>query len=275
MINIQFPQSPEKYNFVLANDFGSVYLVAKAAKHYGPNNINVICPFDEKYHFHQSVHAISELLGISNVRTVTLDSAIPSFPRYTVNNVENSKNTQAVSTPITRPNSVLLQDILLKFFQQFEPLYSSLEQVDAGLVTSMYGLAGQEMMLSVFRDANIIGESLTLNGTDPYQTVVMDVSQTRGVDTAYHTFYKRVYPNWTKLFVETQPEGPLWLPLSDYSLNDILVSANEENLMEPLLAIYHCAHKRPEHCGACYQCRERRMSLIEANIYDPTIYAQT
>ena len=111
MIEINFPSDPSKYTFTLFNDFGSVYLLARAVQHYGANNIDVVCPYTPIFYCFKSMQTIASLLGITNLRIVSLSTAKPDFPTITIPEVANT---------ITRQKDVdmlLVATTLLRFIQ--------------------------------------------------------------------------------------------------------------------------------------------------------------
>lgn len=269
MIPINFPSNPANYNYVISSDFGSVYLLARAALHYGPENINVVSPFPPPFHFFKSVHTIADILGIKNVRTVTLHGVKPDFPLISHPEVEN------VLTLSEATDTALVTETLLKFLQKIEPEYVHLHEADNGLFSNAYGGWVREAFLALLIDAGIINLDLTINTTGPYKTLVMDTSQDNDNDLVYTKFMKKSYSGWSNSFVASQPEGPYWVPLENYNVDDILVDAKEMGIVEPLLAIHHCGYNRPLQCGICGRCKERRHLLIQAGIDDPTEYSFT
>lgn len=268
MIPINFPADPSNYNFVIANDFGSAYLLARAVRHYGANNINVvnITPFNFKSS--NSIHKIADVLGINMIRTITLQGVAPDQTH-----LYYSPSSRTPST--SKPNITAVTEVMLDFLKCFNPSYESIQQVDDGLFSDSYSGVSRAVVLALLIDAGIINADLTVNTTNAYKTLVMDWSQDGGIDTVYTEFMKNSYANWNKVFTASQPEGPFWIPLRDYNIDQILEDAKEIGMIEPLLAIHHCKHNRPLQCGICSSCKERRNLLIQADIEDTTEYSFT
>lgn len=269
MIPINFPADPTNYNYVITSDFGSVYLIARAAQHYGPENINVVSPFPPPFHFFKSVHAIADILNLKNVRTVTLHGVKPDFPLISHAEVENILSLSEAT------DTALVSETLLNFIQKIEPEYVHLHEMDNGLLTNAYGGWVREALLSLLIDAGIVNDDLSINTTGSYKTLVVDASQDNDNDLIYTKFMKKSYGGWSTSFTSCQPEGPLWVPLEKYHVDEILTDAKELNIIEPLLAIHHCDHYRPLQCGICGGCKERRHLLIQAGIEDTTQYSFT
>lgn len=68
-INIDFPVDPSGLQFIIDRDFGSTYLAARAARFYGPQNIDVVCvvsgAVDYDYLRINNAHAIADALGLT------------------------------------------------------------------------------------------------------------------------------------------------------------------------------------------------------------------
>jgi hypothetical protein len=292
MIDINFPSDPSKYTFTLLNDLGSIYLLARAVRHYGADNIDVVSPYTPIFYCYNSLQTIASLLGITKVRTVTLTSAKPDFPTIIHPEVAN------VTTKKKEVDTLLVATTLLRFAQKIEPEYIDLLEVDGGLATDSYGHFGRMALLSLLIDANIITNDLDPNTDGDYRTLVLDISQDTGNDILYTKFFAKSYPMWDQSFNGPQPEGPLWVPLQDYNIEDILIDAKEMGIIEPLLALHQCevpAGQNPPDfvgsqeqkqivtkllndasmCGTCGQCRTRRHLLLQADINDTTHYRYT
>lgn len=264
MIEIDFPENPENYIFNLTHRFTSTYLVARAAKHYGANNINVVSAVDYVHHTdlsfdedYKNVHHLAELIGLPGVRTISLNKFIG-----------NSNNHIAFTGKL---NGELVHGSLMKLYKALEPAYETPDEVDKGSVSLQ--LASRQVALLL--ESGILTPEFELNTTAPYKTIVTEYTSSLQGDrlTRLQLFAERVYPKWVDVFQAYQPEGPLWAPIINNTLTEVLISAKEEGLEELMLATRFCSYQdRPMHCGVCQRCVQRRHALIQAGITDTTKY---
>lgn len=264
MIEINFPENPENYIFNLTPRFASTYLVARAARHYGVNNINVVSAvntiqrtelrFDED---RKNVHHLAELIGLPGVRTISLDG------------FTGASNSHLTFTG--ELNGELIHGSLMKFYNALEPAYETPDEVDGGAVS----LRRASRQVALLLEAGILTPEFELNTTSPYKTIVTEYTSSRRDYrlARQQLFAQRVYPKWTEVFQACQPEGPFWAPIIDNTLTEVLTSAKEEGLEELMLATRFCSyHDRPIHCGVCQRCVQRRHALLQAGITDTTQY---
>lgn len=241
MINIQFPQDPSKLRFHLDKSLASTYLIAKAAKHYGPRNINVAfidaTPFpikdDERI---RSVYSIIDKLGLSSVALM--------------NSIEHVKGKTELE----------VMHAFMDVIRSLDPTYSdSMSEIldinIASLVLTIsihMGWIDRDFVPTTATDTNVYVSYLNDddNMTDYYR----------------RTLLAACHPDINSDTVK------VWAPLQQYSDQDILESAAEEGLLDITTMARLCEHSRPIHCGMCGGCTNRRMLFISSGVDDNTLY---
>lgn len=260
MINIDFPANPSKLRFCLDNNFSTFYLLARAAKHYGPNNINVtyfhnLGPVNDGVPESTSnLHNLCAELGINCAHFVTARDFIPTSKHDWFDGLTTADFRDVLFNLLNTVDVEFTRDV-------FDSIFTTPNHV-------MYEI-------TVLLDANIITPDLIPNTETNVDTIV---STTTASTTAYGNLLakrgiqERVVGQSPAPLKAEQSEGILWAPLLNYTDGDILKSASEEGILDIVLMADSCDHDRPYHCGQCAGCLSRRILIIDQDIEDTTRY---
>lgn len=102
-----------------------------------------------------------------------------------------------------------------------------------------------------------------------------------GIALAIHSGDHAVYPDCRPEFVESLAHllnvatgRPLrvYAPFMHYTKTEIVVLGEALNV--PFEQTWSCYKGGKWHCGVCSTCMERKQAFVDANVYDPTRYAQ-
>lgn len=132
MINIDFPASPEGLLFVIDRDIGSTYLVARAARQYGAENIDVVCvvsgAVDFDYLRIKNAHTVADATGITlrliggdttlHEGIVGMSSASEQLKQQLAEFVDYTKVAFEHSTAMTAANALMAAGWLDKDFNR-------------------------------------------------------------------------------------------------------------------------------------------------------------
>lgn len=264
MIDITFPSDPSDLIFELRPKFASVYLLARAIRHYGADNVNAIsCHFRTKQEYEAAVargYTLDELatgLGLVNFKYVWFD-------QLSTERLYNDRGQPRVE--LLKLTSPALQKFGLHL------------PIDEGYTTSFQFSAGSLSTLACLAIvAGRIDHKLTLN-TDNNSHKTLARWEARSSTPQHQTALTKMresHDAWWETVGKTDPlaKKVLWYPLYAYTPVDIIIAAEKEGLLDLIQRVNTCDYKRSIPCGDCSGCLKRRMSFIEADIKDTMKYA--
>lgn len=233
MINIDFPADPSGLQFIIDRDFGSTYLIARAARLYGAKNIDVVCVISGAVDFDylriKNAHAVADAVGIT-LRLIGGDTN----PQQTIAGVhamaeqlkvqlgtfiDYSKVAFEFNTALTAANALKVAGWLDNDFNRIE------------------GATGRTLVTGTTTD------TLPL-----------------------------IKAKFGDIYSDTYSHEHMWGPLINNTDSEVLASAAEEGLIDIVLKTQSCSYERPYHCGACMTCMRRKHDVVQAGVTDNTLY---
>lgn len=250
MIEINFPPNPEDYIFELHPRWASVYLLARAVQHYGADKLNVICTkfrdqedFNTHRQLYNNIEELADKLGLHTVNYVWLGNVFPDFPRNATGDYDILK-LKEVFTPAMHQIDESL-NLITEDGDGYK--FSKATAAKQVAVMAVMGLIGPDMVADPTRPHKKLFRWEAKSNNLQYQPIV-DTLAVKGLD----------YMEW---------------PLHQYTLAEIILSAQEEGLLDVVLSAKTCnLENRPYHCGNCRNCMFRRMTLLDLEIPDTARY---
>lgn len=240
MIQINFPPDPSNLIFTLSRQIPGVYLLARAVRHYGADNLIV---FDEAYMPRPNTNPLdrdSRSKATANIANM-LGLPCVKYPRY--------------------PFIVAGEDVGLEDSLSSNRLHCELR---ANALNTI------QQLVSVDLDTDKLRTSCLIYADTVLSTLAASVGE--GFDVAnFIVAIDSVRPNenskkYQGMDLVTLAHPSCWHPLIDYQISDIIKSAHEEGLLDILASIPRCLVNDTTPCGQCSKCKDWKMQLIEAEV---------
>lgn len=242
MIQINFPPDPSKLIFILSRQIPGVYLLARAVRHYGADNLIVFDeaymprpntdPFDRRSRSRATAN-IADILGLTSVK----------YPRYPFIRagedvgLEDSLSSNRLHCELRAAALNTLQRLIsVDVDLDLDELRTSCLVHSDAVLSTLAASVGEEFDVADFIFA--------IDAVRPNE----DSKKPRGMD----------------LVTLTHPS--CWHPLVNYRISDIIKSAHEEGLLNTLASIPRCLVDDTDPCGQCSKCKDWKMQLIEAEV---------
>ncbi len=228
MIEINFPEDSSSLVFLAAPSANFIYMLARAVKHYGADNVRVIDITPVLYGTitshtakQRSVDAVLDTLGIPIVRR----AAIPKF----LGDVKTSIGLLSTIKAAEQVISDVLGSDELK-----DPLIA--------LTT-----------VSVMHAAGIIDDYCMLQASETIIVLPLyDDSEAGLADTQLRT--------------TLASNVNVWNPLIGVTTEQLFGDIQQQEFMPLIDAIHHCIHDRPIPCGTCSGCTTYKKRLLESDL---------